>query len=326
MSRLLIHKVIDERTKIEQEINEEEQAVSQRRITANMSLEEKKEIVKARMQQRERFCMRPLMAKTYEINMLFMSKIGLKLAMLMTVFIIGISVYLLYFDDTRYYNPTISRLQQELNYILSMILLIVTTWVLFGLIKYCYYYMKNTKYVFYQNRISICRLWKKEKVITYDELKEQIKRKKIKVHNGRFEFPYKTGYIPVYTWGDKVPSVDFYRFINEQCGTNLPDMKERENDMVHKSGMAWVMRNYLAMPIFGIAVFGGVLGAVDVYEIENGLKKMIQFFFQYFFSMGNVFGIMGLGCIVIGIIWAFPNYLSAKKRFKDCEDIKVSLF
>ena len=312
LSRLLFHKVMDERNKIEQEINRKEQAVAQRRITANMSLEEQKEIVKARMQQRERFCMQPLMAKTYEINMMMLCSIMRIFVIITTV----VSVCILFY----FYDGEMG------NYEMVGLVTICFMWGLLGLIKYCYCYMKNTKYVFYQNRISICRLWKKEKVITYDELKEEIKRKKIKVHNGRFEFPYKTGYIPVYTWGDKVPSVDFYRFINEQCGINLPDMKERENDIVHKSGMAWVMRNYLAMPIFGIAVFGGVLGAVDVYEIENGLKKMIQFFFQYFFSTANMFGIMGLGCIVIGIIWAFPHYLSAKKRFKDCEDIKVSLF
>lgn len=215
---------------------------------------------------------------------------------------------------------------QKTNEILVFALLILLMWGICGIIKYGYYYMKNTKYVFCQNTISIYRFRKNEKVITYDEVKEQIKKKKIKVHNGRFEIPYSNGYIPVYTWGDEIPSSVFYQFINAKCGTSLPNMRIKDNDIVRKSGIGWALRNHFALPMFAFSVFAGVGGAVGDCGIENGFMKMMQFFFQYFFSPVNIFGFLGVVGILLGTIITVRSFFSAKKHFKDYEDIKVTLF
>ena len=275
---------------------------------------------------RECFCIRPLLAKTSEMNLLSISMGGTVVSTIFTVLFVGFAIQIYFFDNAIYYYPMIEVIIQKTNDILVLALVILLMWGICGIIKYGYYYMKYTKYSFCQNAIRIYRFRKSEKVITYEEVKEQIKKKKIKVHNGRFEIPYKNGYIPVYTWGDEIPSSSFYQFINAKCGTSLPNMRIKDNDIVRKSGIGWAMRKYFALPMFGFAVYAGIGGAVGDCGIESGLIKMMNFFLQYFFSPINIFGFMGLVVFLLGSMITVRNFFTIKKHFNEYEDIKVTLF
>ncbi len=322
LSRVLFHETMKEREMLEKQIKEKREVDE----AENMSLDKRIEAIRERAKYRERFCVRPIMAETYEINMLMAHKIGIIVAIAFTIFVIGAIVYLLFFDNAVYYPS-------ELKYIELMktggVMVTATMfiWILVGLFKFAHKYMKETKYIFYQNRICIRRLWKKEKVVTYEELSRYIEKKKVRVHNGRFEFSYKGGRIPVYTWGDEPTSPEFYQFINEQCGTNIPSITKEDNEIVRKTGSGWILYTYFSLPLFAIGLFAGIMSTIGDYGINHSLIEMLDYFIDYFFSIANIFSIIGLMCALIGFILKLRSYFPAKNHFAKYKDtVKVSLF
>ncbi len=309
LSRALFHETMKEREKLEKEIKEKKEAI----LHENMSLDEQMEAIRERRKYRERFCVRPIMAETYEINMMLLYKVVRIFATVMTI------VCVIHLFNSR--DGVLDK------YDCVGVAVLIFLWLLVLLIKFAHKYMKETKYIFYQNRICIRHLWKKEKVVTYEELTRYITKKKVRVHNGRFEFCYMGGQIPIYTWGDEPTSPEFYQFINEQCGTNIQNIKKEDNEIVRKTGSGWILYTYFSLPLFAIGLFAGIMSTIGDYGINHSLIEMLDYFIDYFFSIANIFSIIGLICALIGFILKLRSYFSAKRHFNYCKDIiKVSLF
>lgn len=315
LSRTLFHATMKERAMIENEIKEKKNEIS----------EEKIEAICKYKQDREKFCVRPIMAETYEINMLMAYKISIKLVIAFTLGAIGAIVYLSFFDTTVYYADAMGNLEST-NNILVIIALVVVMWFLPGLFKLGHKYMEKTKYVFFQNKISIRRLGMKEKTITYDELGSCIENKKVRVHNGRFEFLYIGGKIPVYTWGDELMPLDFYQFLNEKCGINIPDIQKEDNEVVRKTGIGRIFYSYFGIPLICSGIIFGFIGSISEFGINWGMDFW-RYYVSYLLSPINGFGLLGVGCLVIGFVLKLYYYFPAKKHFAKYKDIiKVTLF
>lgn len=293
---------------------------------AKQSVSKDCSVIKDKTRRRKKFCVRPIMAETYEGNVFLLEKIFVKFAIGFSILSIAGIFYLWFFDNTVYYTSElkyIEMVRQEGVIVITLLFI----WIVAGCIKLLRKYMERTKYIFEQSRIYIQVFGKKEKVIDYEELGEYITQKKIKVCNGRFEFRYKGGMIPVYTWGDKPTPSEFYQFINEQCGTNIPEISKVDNEVVRKTGIGRIWHIYFALPLFGIAIWLGIICALDEFEIGQGIMKMVMDFIHFLFHFGNIFGIIGLVCVLIGIVQKIRYYFPAKKHFAKYKDIiKVSLF
>ena len=272
------------------------------------------------------YCIRPLMAETYRNNLLFFGRLLKKFAMGFTLFL-TIGCLYLWFEDGIVDASSGWKWTDELNNILVIIGCILAVWCILGLIKYAERYMAYTKYVFSPDRVYIYRFGKRNKIIDYDEIRKCISKRKIKVRKGRFEIPYEGGTIPVYTWGDEPTPAEFYQFLNAQCGTNIPEITDAENKIVREAGVFGTLCAYGVLPMWGFSAVIGGLGVLSDLGIEHSLKEMIKYFIHYFFSVANIFGILGGICLVMGIVLSIRNYFPAKKHFAKYKDIiKVSFF
>ena len=321
LSRTLFHVAMKEEEKIEREIKKKKESEEE---FSNMSLHELREATFNRGEDRKWFCVRPIMAGVYEKNLFMVCKIGIVFVVAYTLFAFAAVIYLNFFDDTVYYPDAMGNIGSS-NYIYSIITCIPLVWLLQGILVVIYKYMENTSYIFGQVRIRIKRLWKKEKVLTYEELSKGIEKKKIIVHNGRFEFPYDGGRIPVYTWGDEPTPPEFYRFINKQCGTSIPEVKKIDNVTVRKTGIGWTFYSFLGIPMICIGMAFGFVGSISEFGIKLG-NEFWEYYINYLLSPANIFGLLGFGCTVIGFGLKLFYYFPARKHFKHYKDIKVSLF
>lgn len=159
LSRALFSETMKQRERLEVEIRVKREAEA----SENMSLEERIEAINERRKCRERFCVRPIMAETYEINMMQLYIVIKILTIIMTI--VCVFGLIMYRDGVLDGNDC------------TGILVPIFLWLLTYLVSFGQKYMAETKYIFYQNRISIRRLWKKEKVVIYTELSEYIKEK-----------------------------------------------------------------------------------------------------------------------------------------------------
>lgn len=108
---------------------------------------------------------------------------------------------------------------------------------------------------------------------------------------------------------------------------NIPSITKEDNEIVRKTGSGWILYTYLSLPLFVIGIFAGTMSMIGDYGINHGLIEMLCYFIDYFFSIANIFGVMGLVCALIGFVLKLRSYFSAKRHFNYCKDIiKVSLF
>ena len=276
--------------------------------------------------QSTRYCIRPVVAKVYEKILPIVCPLFRIFTITSTLLLIAGGCYLRFVDDS--FLP-LSDLTGEdrIAFITVVVNFLVVIWGLDGSLTYLYRYMKNTRYDFKQDKIYKQTADKKVIVIEYEDFKKYMIKKKIRIRNGRLEFPYANGIIPVYTWGDDAAPSSFFHFISMRCGINLPRMDKPEAEMVRKIGLGWSLSTVMALPLFGISLWGSFLATICDFGINHGLKEMVRYFLDYFFSIFNVFGIMGAICVVIGWGVKIRNYFPAKKHFARYKDIiKVSFF
>lgn len=273
-----------------------------------------------------RFSFRPIMAKVYVNILHIVEPIFRVFTIVATLLLIAGGLYLRFVDETILSLSDMTR-EDKISNIVIVVSFLCTIWGIEGLMNYMYQYMKHTRYEFRQDKIYIQSIGKKGTVIEYKDFKKCIAKKKIKIRNGRLEFPYANGNIPVYTWGDDAAPSSFFHFISMRCGINLPRMDRPEAEMVRKIGFGWSLSTVMTLPLFGIAIWEGVVIVVCDFGIEHGLTEMVRYFVDYFFSIFNFFGIMGAICMVIGLLVKFHGYFLAKKHFVKYKDIiKVLLF
>lgn len=277
-------------------------------------------------QQSTQYCFRPVMAGVYEELLYIVCPLFRIFTIVSTLLLIAGGCYLRFVDDTFLPLSDLTGEDRIAN-ITVVVNFLVVIWGLDGALTYLYRYMKNTRYDFKQDKIYMQSAGKKVTVIEYKDFKKYIIKKKIRIRNGRLEFPYANGIIPVYTWGAEPTPSSFFHFISMRCGINLPRMDKPEAEMVRKIGFGWSFSTIMALPLFGISLWGGFLVTICDFGINHGLKEIVWYFLDYFFSIFNIFGIMGAICVVIGVFVKIRNYFPAKKHFVKYKDIiKVSLF
>ena len=95
---------------------------------------------------------------------------------------------------------------------------------------------ERTKCMFRNKDILIKRYLHKEKIVTYEEVKQCLKERKLRVHNGNFEYPYKGGVIKIHTADGSLPE-EFYRFMNQRCGWKMPRVTKKDKAVVRRTGI-----------------------------------------------------------------------------------------
>ena len=282
--------------------------------------------VNKNMEHEEGYCVRPIMSQTYEINMYRYWKIFSVITIGITILSIVCFLYLAFVDDTIYY-PSELKYTEIFKTGLIMISCLSVFWMICGGFYLLHKYMEKTKYIWGRERIYIQTLGKKEKTIEYEEVANYIVKEKIRVRNGRFEFKYSTGMIPVYTWGDEPMPPEFYQFVNEKCKTNIPQISKEDNIVVRNTGRGWTFYAWGGLPLFFMSIFVGVIGAIDAYEVGQESLKLGKDFVFWMFRIENIFMDLCFLCVLIGIVQKIGYAIHAKKHFERHKDtIKVSLF
>ena len=290
----------------------QEQPVTQ--IKNQKDMEAYLEQLKREEKERVRYCSRPIMALETVANM----KAFFPILLMLIIVIIGGSIYLII---SGLFGGT------DIKYsVLAMVTLIVGG-MLLVFYKHIQHYLENTMCLYYGDRICIKKYRKKDIVITYDEVKECIAEKKIRIHNGRLEYPYKGGYIFVYTWGEAVRD-GFYKFMSDKCGLKIPKIEKTERDIIRRTGIGWVLYTYMAIPFFLIQLFMIVIVPIGDYGFNHTWNEMIAFVKDMLlYQKGSLFGIVGIFFVIIGLVMKLVYYFPAKKHFTKYKDIiKVTLF
>lgn len=193
--------------------------------------------------------------------------------------------------------------------------------------KYLLNYMENTVTIFYEGKICIKRYQRADVEISYNELRDSILKKEIKVRKGRLELPYPTGKILVYSFGESAMWGGFYRYINRKCELNIPEISKKDCEVIRKAGMGSVIGSMLGKPMIIFGAFIGIVCMLGECRINSTLKVYLDYYMNYFFSFFNFFGVLGGIFIIIGLILNLIHIWPAKKLFKDSKDIiKVKLF
>ena len=206
-----------------------------------------------------------------------------------------------------------------------MLVIVLTMYTIFRVYMYLTKYYENTMCLYYSDRICIKKYRKKDIIITYDEVKECIKKMKVKVHNGRFEYPYKSGKIYIYTWGNSVTD-GFYKFFNKKCEVKMPQINKKEKDVVRRTGIGRSCYFIIAVPAFAFELF--VLGVGISQDCGFGytIEEIIAYVINLLFQPVSCCLYIGVFFVILGLILKVIFYFAAKKHFKNYEDIKVSLF
>ena len=200
---------------------------------------------------------------------------------------------------------------------LIMISCLSVFWMICGGFSFLHKYMEKTKYIWGRERIYIQALGKKEKTIEYEEVANYIVKEKIRVRNGRFEFKYSTGTIPVYTWGDEPMPPEFYQFVNKKCETNIPQISKEDNIVVRNTGRGWTFYAWGGLPLFFMSIFVGVIGTIDAYEVGQESLKLGRDFVFWMFRIENIFMDLCFLCVLIGIVQKIRYAIHAKKHFEN---------
>lgn len=74
-----------------------------------------------------RFCIRPIMAETYEGLLYVGRKMLVVFAFLATIFVVGSSFYLWFFDNTVYY-PSELKLEKMIHFVVGAALMLLVMW------------------------------------------------------------------------------------------------------------------------------------------------------------------------------------------------------
>ena len=108
-----------------------------------------------------------------------------------------------------------------------------------GIIIFYFYSMhryERTRCLFRNKDICIKRYLHKDKIVTYEEVKQCLRERKLRVHNGNFEYPYKGGVIKIHTADGSLPE-EFYRFMNQRCGWKMPRVSKKDKAVVRRTGI-----------------------------------------------------------------------------------------
>ena len=185
---------------------------------------------------------------------------------------------------------------------------------------------ERTKCLFRKKDILIKRYLHKDKIVTYEEVKQCLREQKLQVHNGNFEYPYKSGVIKIHTADGSLPE-EFYRFMNQRCGWKMPRVSKEDKAVVRRTGIGRAFFLCFGIPFLLFELFILVLGAVGDYGINHTSTEIKAYVWKLISTPGkNAFLLIACFFLALGVILHIVYYFMAKYHFRSWDGVKVTLF
>ena len=216
--------------------------------------------------------------------------------------------------------------ETELNNDLSMLIVLL---LMCGLTIFYFYSMhryERTRCLFRNKDICIKRYLHKDKIVTYEEVKQCLRERKLRVHNGNFEYPYKGGVIKIHTADGSLPE-EFYRFMNQRCGWKMPRVSKKDKAVVRRTGIGRAFFLGFGIPFLFLELFLLVEGTVGDYGIDHTSTEIKAFIWNLIVSpKDNFFLLIACFFFILGVILHIVYYFMAKYHFRSWDGVKVTLF
>ena len=185
---------------------------------------------------------------------------------------------------------------------------------------------ERTKCLFRNKDICIKRYLHKDKIVTYEEVKQCLRERKLRVHNGNFEYPYKGGVIKIHTADGSLPE-EFYRFMNQRCGWKMPRVSKKDKAVVRRTGLGRAIFMGFGMFFLLFEIFGVSLAVVGDYGIDHTSTEIKAFIWNLIVSpKDNFFLLIACFFFILGVILHIVYYFMAKYHFRSWDGVKVTLF
>lgn len=260
------------------------------------------------------YCARPMMAKEIAGNARAFLPIFLGMMLFMVV---GGLWYLIEY---------VWKGKTDSNSDLSLVILYL---VMCGITIFYFYLMhryERTKCLFRNKDICIKRYLHKDKIVTYEEVKQCLRERKLRVHNGNFEYPYKGGVIKIHTADGSLPE-EFYRFMNQRCGWKMPRVSKKDKAVVRRTGLGRAIFMGFGMFFLLFEIFGVSLAVVGDYGIDHTSTEIKAFIWNLIVSpRDNIFLLIACFFLALGVILHIVYYFMAKYHFCSWDGVKVTLF
>lgn len=257
---------------------------------------------------------RPMMAEETWANM--KAFLPIYLGILVFMLIVGIC----YFVEASKTRKTFINIEDMPVIIVGIVIC--------GMAGFYFYWMnrcERTMCLFRSKDICIKRYLRKDKIVTYGEVKECLEKRKLRVHDGNFEYPYKGGVIKIHTADGGMPE-DFYKFMNNKCNWKVPNITKTEKDVVRRTGMGRLLCLYLGIPFLLFELFALLMAICD-FGWDHSIAEIKDYLLcEIVIPQDNFWGIIAVFIFAIGILFKIIYYFIAKHYFRSWDGIKVTFF
>ena len=198
-----------------------------------------------------------------------------------------------------------------------------------GIIIFYFYSMhryERTRCLFRNKDICIKRYLHKDKIVTYEEVKQCLRERKLRVHNGNFEYPYKGGVIKIHTADGSLPE-EFYRFMNQRCGWKMPRVCKKDKAVVRRTGIGRALFLGLGIPFLLFECFALLLSVVGDFGVRHSLVEIKNYLLEVIvLPEGYIWAVVAGFFLISGLIFKIIYYFIAKHYFRSWDGIKVTFF
>ena len=198
-----------------------------------------------------------------------------------------------------------------------------------GIIIFYFYSMhryERTRCLFRNKDICIKRYLHKDKIVTYEEVKQCLRERKLRVHNGNFEYPYKGGVIKIHTADGSLPE-EFYRFMNQRCGWKMPRVSKKDKAVVRRTGIGRAFYTCFGIPFLLFAFFALLLSVVGDFGVRHSLAEIKNYLLEIIaMPQGYIWVAIAGFFLILGLILKVIYYFMAKYHFRSWDGVKVTLF
>ena len=260
------------------------------------------------------YCARPMMAKEIAGNARAFLPIFLGMMLFMVV---GGLWYLI---EYVWKGKTDSNSDLSLV-ILYLVMCGITIFYFYSIHRY-----ERTKCLFRNKDICIKRYLHKDKIVTYEEVKQCLRERKLRVHNGNFEYPYKGGVIKIHTADGSLPE-EFYRFMNQRCGWKMPRVSKKDKAVVRRTGIGRAFYTCFGIPFLLFAFFALLLSVVGDFGVRHSLAEIKNYLLEIIaMPKGYIWVAIAGFFLILGLILKVIYYFMAKYHFRSWDGVKVTLF
>lgn len=193
--------------------------------------------------------------------------------------------------------------QEDIRIVMFLVLMLVFSLIVSRIMRIVCYYYSDDYTQYYEDYLLVSKYRRDDVIVTYEELGQYIREKKIRVGHGRLELPLKKGMTPIciHEHPEMEQKEALLQFLNEKCNVDIPMLTKKEKILVRQSGLFPVgMKTFLATVLLDLFfVFGlywieefGIHTFREVY-IRTNLKEFCQT--HAFMMIGLPFAMIGIG-------------------------------